>query len=104
MRKTIGQPVELDQLEKRVHFLADHRVGQALPARADAQAEGNVFEDGHVAEQRIVLEHEPHLPVARMRIGRILAVKSHRARIRSLQPGDDPQQRCLSGTGGAEQR
>ncbi len=51
-----------------------------------------------------MLEDEADLPLARMLVGRILAVKRHDAAIRPFQACDDPQQRCLAGPGRTEQR
>ena len=69
-----------------------------------AQPEGDVLEDRHVREQRVVLEHEAHLALAHVGVGRVLAVEQHAARIGHLQPGDDAQQRRLARARGPEQR
>ena len=72
-------------------------------ARAHPQAERDVLEDREVAEQRVVLEHEADLAVARVRRRRILAVKRDGTAVRPLEPGDDAKQGGLPGAGGAEQ-
>jgi hypothetical protein len=78
--------------------------GRALGARLHAQAEGDVVEHGHVAEQRVVLEHEADLALAHMGAGGILAIEQHLARVGLFQPGDDAQQRRLAAARRAEQR
>ena len=70
----------------------------------DPESEGDVLEDAHVAEQGVVLEHEPDLALAHRLGGRVLAVEVDRALIGRLQPGDDPEQRGLARSGGPEQR
>ena len=72
-RIAVGQPVELHQLEQVVHLGLDLRLARALAARLDAQAEGDVLEHRHVAEQRVVLEHEADLALAHVHVGGVLA-------------------------------
>jgi hypothetical protein len=48
-----------------------------------------------VLEQRVVLEHEAHAPVARMQGCHVLAEKIDIAPVRLLQPGDDAQEVVL---------
>ncbi len=84
--------------------LADLRLGGPYRAGADPKSERHVLEHAHVAEEGVVLEHEPHLPLAHRLIGRVFAVEVDGAMIRRLQPGDDPQQRGLARPGWAEQR
>jgi hypothetical protein len=50
---------------------------RTLAARLHAQAEGHVVEHGHVAEQRVVLEHEAHLALAHVGVGGVGAVEQH---------------------------
>jgi hypothetical protein len=73
-------------------------------ARLHAQAEGDVLEHRHVAEQRVVLEHEADVPFARAPRQRILAIEGNLAGIGPVEAGDDAQQRGLAGTGRTEQR
>ena len=75
-----------------------------IGARLHAQAEGDVLEHRHVAEQRVVLEHEADVALAGAVAQRILAVDPHFAGIRPVEAGDDPQQRGLARTGRTEQR
>lgn len=62
-----------------------------------------LFKHGHVFEQRIVLEHEPNLTFANVRVGRIFAIEIHAAGVSILQSGDDAQQCRFAATGRAEQ-
>ena len=63
----VGQPVELHQLEQLVHLARGSAPRRALAARLHAQAERDVLEHRHVAEQRVVLEHEADLALAHVR-------------------------------------
>jgi hypothetical protein len=92
----LGQPFELDQVEERAHLLLDRRVGGALGARAHAQAEGDVLEDRHVPEERVVLEHEAHVAVLHALVGGVLTLDQHATGIGSLEARDYPQQRGLA--------
>ncbi len=55
----VGHAVELHQLQQVVDLAVDDLARRADAPRLHAQAEGDVLEDGHVPEQRVVLEHEP---------------------------------------------
>jgi hypothetical protein len=78
-------------------------LGRSL-AGLDAQAEGDVLEHRHVAEQRVVLEHKAHVALAHMHVGGVFAAEMDAAHVGRLQPGDDAQQRGLAAARGAEQR
>ena len=65
------------------------------PPRLHAHPECHVLEDGHVAEQRVVLEDETHPAVARVARGGIFALQQNHAGICRIEPGDDPEQRRL---------
>jgi hypothetical protein len=69
-----------------------------------AQSEGDVVEHRHVAEQRVVLEHEADLALAHMGVGGVLAIQQHTPCVGLLQAGNDAQQRRLAAARGAEQR
>src|SRR5437899_8196314 len=101
--EAVGQTTQLHELQQLVDDRLYCGLGQASAARAHAQPERDVFEDCHVAEQRIVLEHEPDLAITRVRVRRIIAVEGDRSRVRCLEPGNHPQQRRLAGAGWAEQ-
>ena len=103
-RIAVGKPVELHEIEQLLDPRADRRLVLPDRARLHAQAEGDVLEHAHVAEQRVVLEHEADVTFARALRQRVLAVEGDFAGIRPVEAGDDPQQRGLAGAGGAEQR
>jgi hypothetical protein len=102
-RKAVGNPVELHELEQLGHLGLDRRFGRALAARLHAHAEGHVVEHGHVAKQRVMLEHETHLALAHMGIGGVGAVEQHLPAVGRLQTGDDAQQRRLAAAGRPQQ-
>jgi len=81
----------------------DHRFARALPARLHAQAEGDVVEHAHVAEQRVVLEHETDVAIAHVMAGHVLAMEHDAAVVRGFQAGDDAQQGGLAAAGRTEQ-
>src|SRR5262245_12229416 len=60
-RVAMRGPAELHQFEELVHPFPDDGLGRSQLARLDAHAEGHVLEHRHVAEEGVVLEHEPHL-------------------------------------------
>ncbi len=104
MRIARGVGVELDELQKLIHFLADEGARRALAARADFQTEGDVVEDGHVTEERIVLEDESDFSIADAAPCDVLVVKKDRSAVRVglFKSGDNAQERRLSGAGRAE--
>jgi hypothetical protein len=57
-----------------------------------------------VSEQRVVLEHEAHTPLAHRQEGGVLAAEQDAAVIGELQARDHAQQRGLAGAGRAQQR
>ena len=75
----------------------------AAAGGAHSKAEGDVFGHAHVAEQRVVLEHEAHAASGGRERGDILAVEGDDAAVGRVQPGDLAQQRGLARAGGAEQ-
>jgi hypothetical protein len=85
---------ELRELEQFVHSASYLGFRWAQLAGADAQTEGDVLEHCHVAEQRIVLEHETDAPFAWLSVEDILAVDDHSGvgiRIRPVEARDDTQ-------------
>ena len=103
-RIAVGQMAQLYHFQQLGDFLFDRRGVRPLAARQHGQAEGDVVEHRHVAEQRIVLKHEAHAPVARVHVADVGAVEAQLAAALAFQPGNDAQQRGLAGTGRPEQR
>ena len=85
--------------------LGDAR-GRSAARRAPAalEPEGDVLADGHVREERVVLED--HAEAAALgRGGRdVLAVDEDAPRVGRLEAGDQPQHRRLAAAGGTEER
>ena len=104
-RIAVLQIAELHQLQQAQHPLADLALGHAFRTALDAETEGDVVEHRHVAEQRVVLEHEADIAVAR-RGSRPPAGNASfsAAGIRPVQAGEDAQQRGLARSRRAEQR
>ena len=102
----VGERFELDQRHQLPDALADGACGRAHLARADAQPEGDILEHVHVAEQRIVLEHETHAPLAGALAGDIAALEEQgagRIGVRRFETRDDAQQRGFARAGRAQQ-
>ena len=104
VRIAAREALELYQPQQLHHPLANLRLGRPGPARPHAQAEGDVLEHAHVPEQRVVLEDEPDLALARIAPDHVLAREADLAAIRELEPGDDPEQRRLARAGRAQKR
>ena len=63
-RVAAAEAVELDQVEQLARPASRICAFGGRSPAADAQAEGDVLEDGHVAEQGVVLEHEADAALA----------------------------------------
>jgi hypothetical protein len=89
-----------------VHPRADLRVARPRCLGPHAQAEGDVLEHRHVPEQRVVLEDEADLALARpaCRVTSSPWNSTCASLVGEFQAGDDAQQRGLAGAGGPEQR
>ena len=94
-----------------VHAFERHQLEQLLAAGAaigglhapDAQREFDVVGHGHVAEQRVVLEHETDAAVAGAHVRDVAAVQRDAAVVDAGEAGDGPQQRALAAARGAQQ-
>src|SRR5262249_27340248 len=71
---------------------------------ADAQGEGHVFKDAHVPEQRVVLEDEADVAVARRPARHLFLFVEDLSGVGGLQAGDDAQQRRLPRARRAQER
>ena len=89
--QAIGGPVQLHHFQQVHDLLADLRLARPLAARAHGQAVGDVLVHRHVLEQRVVLEHKAHAPVADVQVGGVLAMEADTSAVRLLQPGNDAQ-------------
>src|SRR3954447_6877342 len=104
VRQPLPERAELHQLEQLIDPCANRRLGRTRPAGARTKAERNILEHRHVAEKRVVLEHETDIALADAARQRILAVEMDLALIGPVQPGDDTQQRGLARSRWTEQR
>ena len=104
VRIAAADPIQLDQLEQFLHRSADLRFRQPLGAGLDAKAEGDVLEDGEVAEQRVVLENEAHPAVLRTLPRRVHPAEQDLSGVRNLQARDGAQERGLPAAGRPQQR
>src|SRR5215216_7998857 len=94
---------ELDQPEQLHDALVDLLPRWPGAAGPHLQPERDVLENAHVIEQRVVLEHEPDLPLFETELERVALVDKHMTGIGELETGENAQQRRLAGTGRAEQ-
>ena len=94
---------EIQELDHRQHF-AGAAVGVLLGPALAAQPEGDVFEHGHVQEQRVLLEHGVDRPSMRRQRRDVFAMQPDRAGADVFEPGDAAQERGLAAAGGSEER
>ena len=102
-RKLARQPLvhafERHQLEQ---FLAPGSpIGGLHPAHA--QREFDVVRDRHVAEQRVVLEHQADAAIARTHVGDVAAVQGNAPVVDAREAGNGPKQGALAAARGAQQ-
>ncbi len=95
---------ELDQIEQLHGAAADLAGGRAGGARAHLEAERDVLEDRHMAEQRIVLEHEADIALLDGLFRGIGIAKEYLAGGGHFQARNEPQQRGLARAGWPQQR
>src|SRR5688572_22540648 len=91
--------VERDQFQQLVAAFAAFSRAHA----PDAQRKFHVVRDRHVAEQRVVLEHEADAAVARRHPGDVAPVQRDAAMVGFDQAGDRAQERALAAAARAEQ-
>ena len=95
---------ELHELQQAADFWRiSSREGRSRRVRT--QPEGHVLHHGHVAEQGVVLKDEADAALAHAGVGHAAVVEANFAApgVSRFQPGDDPQQRRLSGAGRPQQ-
>ena len=95
---------KLHHLQQVCHFRFDSCGIRALATRQHRQAESDIVEHRHMAEQRVMLEHETDFTIARMQAADVGAVEANMPAGLMLQPGDNSQQRGFPGTGRPQQR
>ena len=81
---------------------ARHELGPR--GAADAQGEGDVVEDGHVGEERVALEDEPHIALSRRDVRHVAPADQDPARGRRRDAGDQGEHGRLARAGRPEDR
>lgn len=92
-RITICQMSKLHHLQQFCHFRFDGCGIRALATWQHRQAKSDIVEHRHMAEQRVMLEHETDFTVARMQAADVGTVETDMPAGLMLQPGDNAQQR-----------
>ena len=77
VRLALAVAAQAHGLQRPLDLLLHLAAGE-LP---DAQREGHVVEDRHVREERVALEHQPHVALARGRPGDVAAADQDRAAV-----------------------
>src|SRR5206468_6560767 len=95
---------ELHQPKQFLDAFADRIARWTGAAAHDAEPEGDVLRDRHVAEQSIMLKDETDAARRRLVSGYIPAAEPDLALLGRLQTGEDAEQGCLARTRRAEQR
>ena len=90
---------QIDQGKHPVDLL----LNDILAGFLDPQAEGNVFINVQVGEERVALEYGIDLPLVRRHVVNALAVKDDGALVLLQKSAQDAQQRGLSAAGRAQQ-
>jgi hypothetical protein len=103
-RVAIGKCLELHQLQQLSHAPRDLGVPGAHAPGTHPKAERDVLEDAHVAEERVVLEDEPHVSFAHA-LGRGVAIgDAYGSRVWRFQSRDHAEERRLARSRRTEQR
>ena len=102
-RVAVLEPAQLDEVEKLHDAPADLRLARTPPERAHGEAEGDVVEDLHAAEEGIALEDEADVALLHRQAQRVLAGEGDAAGIRRIEAGKDAEQRGLARARGAKE-
>src|SRR5450830_1028946 len=102
-RITVGQPIQLYQLQQILDLAADLVFRRTLAARLHAQTKGHVFKHGHVLEQRVMLKHETHLALTHVARRCIFRIQQDLTTVRMFQASNNAQQGSLAATRRAQQ-
>ena len=89
---------KLHHLQQFGHFRFDSCHIWTLATRQHRQTKRDVVEHGHMAEQRVMLEHKAYFTIAGMQAAHVIAVKADMSAGLMLKPGDNTQQRGFTGT------
>jgi len=100
----VSIPFVIREVVPVLEELVDAAAFLVLADLAHVEAERHVVADGHVPEQRIVLEHESHAAVLHARVRLVLAGQRDPPGRGQLQPRDHAQHRALAGAARPQQR
>ncbi|MNQ83025.1 hypothetical protein D3C85_980950 [compost metagenome] len=101
-RLAVGKALHLHQGEHLAHPFGHLRFVQDFAHRVGLKAEGQVLGDGHVREQRVMLEHRVDRALEGRAVGDVFAVEQNFAFGREFEPGDHPQERGFAAARRAE--
>jgi hypothetical protein len=87
---------ELHEVEQIKRALADLLAARPPRPRPHAKPEADIVEHRHVAEQRVVLKHQPDIALLHGEPQRILAVEQHAPGGRDVEACENPEQRGLA--------
>jgi hypothetical protein len=96
----------LNKLQQIADFGANFCFSEPQAARFRTQPKSDIFEDAHMFEERIVLEHKTDAPFADLIAGNIAAVEKYwaAANIGGVHARDRAQQRGLAAAARPKQR
>src|SRR5262245_42326688 len=102
-RIALLKPGELHQLQQLAHAPRNLFPARAARAGPHAQAEADILRNGHVAEERVVLENQPDMALLYGELQRVVLIEQNPPRGRNVETGEDAKQRGLARARGAEQ-
>src|SRR5206468_11092289 len=100
----IFKAAQLDQTKQLKHAFPDLCRFQPMFPSNDLETKRNIFVDGHVTEQRVILKNEPDAPLLDFEPGRVAIVEKHTSRLGKIQTGDDAQQGRFTRAGRPKKR
>src|SRR5215207_8428267 len=98
------QPRKLDEVEELADTPPDFTFRGPSGPTAGTKPISDVAGHREVAEESVVLKHEPNLALLYRDAGGVLPAEEHVPPVRDLKPRDDSEQRCFARTRRAEKR
>lgn len=99
-RVAVPKTAELNEIEK----LADRRLDFSMWSLLHTQTKGNVLADGHVSEERVMLEDEADLTLLHRGVGRNRTIQDDLSAVRLLEASDDAKNGALAASTRAQKR
>src|SRR6185437_7906548 len=100
---TTSHRLQLHECEQFTDPLLYASCRRSQRSRLHRKPKGHILSHGHMPEQRVMLENEPHATFSDSPIRRLRAVQKDTSSIRFFQSGKNSQQRRLATTGRAEE-